>query len=491
MILHKFLKILVISCVVLNSSQLCAEEILTLQQTLDIAMQNSPAIRQSRLNLERSRESLNAQKAALKSQFSLSVNPFDYSRFRQFNTFFNTWNTNETKSSSVDFRIAQPITLSDGTLSLMNQFKWQDSFSEFKNERDVSYSNNLYLSYIQPLFTYNRTKLRLKEVELDLENASFSYDLQRLEIEYRVTQSFYDVYQIKLSYEIAIEEAHNQEQSYQIIKNKVDAGLAAKEEFYQAELNLATSRSKAQNQKVLLEDAMDNLKELIGMSIYNDIAVVTDVTHRVVAVDLDKALQNGLKNRMELKQRSIDIQTSYTNLIEAQSINEFKGEMNLTYGIIGTDEQFAAMYQVPTKNQRVLLSVEIPLFDWGERKSRIKSAEAVVESRKLSYHNEENSIIIAIRRLYRNLENLKIQIEIAQQNVKNAELTYDINLERYKNGDLTSMDLNLYQIQLSEKKINLVTALIDYKLALLNIKIQSMWDFERDQPVISDYSSSK
>ena len=42
------------------------------------------------------------------------------------------------------------------------------------------------------------------------------------------------------------------------------------------------------------------------------------------------------------------------------------------------------------------------------------------------------------------------------------------------------MDLNLFQTQLSEQKLSLTQALIDYKLELLNMKIQTLWDFEQD-----------
>jgi outer membrane protein TolC len=71
-------------------------------------------------------------------------------------------------------------------------------------------------------------------------------------------------------------------------------------------------------------------------------------------------------------------------------------------------------------------------------------------------------------------------MDLARQNVKNAQFTYEINLERYKSGDLTSMDLGRYQNQLSEKKMNLVNSLISYKIELLNMKIQSLWDFENN-----------
>ncbi len=75
------------------------------------------------------------------------------------------------------------------------------------------------------------------------------------------------------------------------------------------------------------------------------------------------------------------------------------------------------------------------------------------------------------------------QIEIARQNVTNAQLTYDLNLEKYKNGDLTGMDLNIYQNQLSEKQLTYTNSLISYKLELLNLKIQTLYDFEKKEAV--------
>jgi outer membrane protein len=142
------------------------------------------------------------------------------------------------------------------------------------------------------------------------------------------------------------------------------------------------------------------------------------------------------------------------------------------------------IYQVPTKNQRALLSFELPIYDWGEQNSRIKAAEASVDQSQVFSIDERKRIQIGIRRAYRNLNNQVLQIDLARQNVKSAQLTYDINLERYENGDLTSMDLNLVQNQLSQRKIGLVNAMINYKLALLDLKIESLWDFEYDRPVV-------
>ena len=101
----------------------------------------------------------------------------------------------------------------------------------------------------------------------------------------------------------------------------------------------------------------------------------------------------------------------------------------------------------------------------------------------LTLEEEQNNIILGIRKVYRNLLNLQNQIEIARQTVTNAQLTYDLNLEKYKNGDLTGMDLNIYQNQLSEKQLTYTNSLISYKLELLNLKIQTLYDFEKKEAV--------
>lgn len=463
-----------------------AQEALTLAKALSIAETGSPDLQQSLLSLERSQKNLEAQRAALKSRFSLEVNPVNYSNQRRFDTRVSEWYTNENFESSTLFRVEQPILFTDGTISLTNEFGWASSNSTLTNVETESevFFNNLYLNLNQPLFTYNRLKLQLKELELSLENANIGYAIQRLNLEKNVTQFFYNVYMSQMNLSIAREELENTQKSYEIIVNKVEAGLTAREELYQAELNLATSKSNVQNSEVSFENAKDQLKLYLGMDLFEDIMILANIAANPVPVDLDKAIENGLSSRMELRQREIDIESSQFDLIQTRSLNEFRGDMNLRFGITGDNNELNMIFDNPTKSPSVSLSFNIPIFDWGEKKARIAAAEAAIQSQELNLSEEKKQIIVDIRQVYRNLQNQLNQIEIAKQNEKNAELTYDINLERYENGDLTGMDLNLFQTQLSEKKIAYSQSLINYKIELLNLKIQSLYDFETGEQII-------
>lgn len=492
--MNKLKKILITGVLVISTMFANAQMVLTLEDAMNIALDNSPDIKQSRLNMEQNREYLNAQLAMLKSHFSLNVTPIEYSNSDTYDEYFSQWYKSERINSNTGLVIAQPIKWTDGTLTLQNNFEYKSTTSETNNQDPINpgtvtstysgFNNNLYLSYKQPLFTYNRTKMNLKRNQLSLENATLAYSIQMLSMERQVTQAFYSIYQKQMSVQISREEFDNQVVSLDIIRSKVEAGLSAKEELLQGELNYATSQSNLDNSKVDLENAKDQFKKLIGVSLYDEIEITTDIQYKPVIVDLEKAIGNGLSQRLELTQRQIDLNNAEFDLIETSATNEFRGDVDLSVGIMGNNENFANIYEKPTRSPQVGVTFSIPIFDWGERKARIRAAELEVESREINLKNLEVDIVINIRQVYRNLQNLNTQIAIAEQNEKNAQLTYEINLERYKNGDLTSMDLERFQNQLSQKKMDLSNALINYKLEILNMKIQSLWDFENNSSFV-------
>ena len=182
--------------------------------------------------------------------------------------------------------------------------------------------------------------MELTEIELDYENANISYALQLLNLERNVTQFFYNVHLAQMSKVIAEEELANTQKSFDIIRNKVDAGLAAREELYQAELNLSTSRSNLYNSIVNLENTKDEFKLFLGMDLYEEILILANISADTVSVDLDKAVEYGLNSRMELRQREIDIENSQFQLIRTKALNEFRGNLVLSVGVFGENENF-------------------------------------------------------------------------------------------------------------------------------------------------------
>ena len=418
-----------------------AQEVLTLEKALNTAFEHSPSLIQSKLSLEQRQLNLKAQDASLKSQFSLDVTPFRYTRNNQYDNFNSKWYANETKMSSASFGITQPIKWTDGTISLYNDFSWQDASNRTSGGNNTSFNHNLSLRISQPLFTYNRTKMQLKELEYALENAKISYALQQLSIEKNVTSQFYDVYQKQKDLNISRDEYNNQKQNYDIIKNKVEAGLLAKEELYQAEVNLANSESTVYSKEISFENAKDNFKLLLGMSLDEDIAILFDNNIPTVDVNINDAVKYALDQRMEIRQKQITLEQDVFSIIRTKAESEFKGDLSVRVGMDALAGKVKNMYDKPTDNEEVGVTLTIPIFDWGAKKAKVKSSQLAMESDEISLEEQKKEIVIDVRQICRNLPTLIRQIEIKKKSIENAERTYEINLEKYRNGNLTGMGL--------------------------------------------------
>jgi len=469
--------------------------LLTIDKALDIAQENSPDIRIAFMELERYQYILFAQRASLKSAFSLDLSPVSYEKNRRFDNRLSQWYTNETFNTGATFQVVQPILWTDGTLSLRNVFSWQDNKSELESGiyKNKAFSNRLYLQLDQPIFTHNTRKMALKRIENDYENAHINYALQRLRSEQDITTNFYRVYTSQSSLQISKEELNNAEESYEIIKNKVEADLSAKDELFQAELNLATAKSAVEDAIVNLENQKDALKQTLGLPLTEEIYVTTDIHIEPININMEEAIRSGLSSRLELRQREIESQDLEFQMIETKADNEFKGNIGVSFGLMGDNKDFSKIYDNPTQNPVIAVTFSVPIFDWGRKKALVKAKKIQQNRNKIETEEERIDIELNIRQVWRELEKCRTQISIAEQNVKNAQLTYDLNLTRYREGDITGMEMNQFQTQLSSKKMAYTQALIDYKIALLNLKILSLYDFENNIPIVplKDYSIKK
>ena len=123
---------------------------MTLDKALNYAFRNSPSIQEAGYSLEISERNLMAQQAGLKSQFNLTVTPFSYSSERVFNDLISQYNTQKQTKTETRFSITQPIKWTDGTLSIVERFNWQESSSSYAGgQKESFFGNSLFLTFNQ------------------------------------------------------------------------------------------------------------------------------------------------------------------------------------------------------------------------------------------------------------------------------------------------------------------------------------------------------
>ncbi len=475
------------SLIVAASSSLQAQQLqLTLEQAVDISRQQSPDLLSAELKLERYERLLSAQEASLKTQFKLSVDPIDYSKNRYLDSRLSQWYTNENIASDGTFSIEQPILWTGATASLNNTFGWKNNNSQIDGSSSSttrSFTNSLYLSLDQPLFTYNEMKYEYVTIELEYEDAKISYALSLLNLEQSVISQFYTVYMAQANLKIAREEYEDARDNYKIIEEKVRLDMVPRSELFQAELNQSSAESTMVTRELTLNNVTNTFKKMLGIPLITEISVLADLVEKEVAVDIKMAVEHALTNRLELLQRDIIDKNADITLLKIKDSGSFSGDLSLSVGITGDNPQFQNVYETPTQNPSVGLSLSIPIFDWGARRDKIMAQKLQIGMNEITREQELVDIEIEVVNSCKTLSNLAKQIEITKTAVVNAQQTYDLNVELYRAGEITGMEMNEFQSQLSTQKTNLSQKMVDYELELVNLKCVSLYDFDKREAI--------
>jgi outer membrane protein TolC len=460
---------------------------LSFDKAVWLVMRRSPEMVQAQMTLAQSQATYDAAAAAQKVQVNLTLSPLSYTNDLQLspNDF---WDTTRNIKSTGQLQVSQPLVLTGGTVSLSGDLGWNDLYTSYSHSgENRSYDYHSTVSYSQPLLTYNQLKMNLRQQQLTLETGELTYAMQALAVEASIASDYYGLYQDQMTFQIAQETYQSAKQSYDITEVGVETGKQAKADLYQASVTLTQSESDMKNKEITWQNAQEALKQRLGIALDTALCLVVDTAASIVTIDLQKAVTHALRERMELRQEAIAVENARYALIQAKSGGALSGNLNVSYGLVGAGQTLNNLFLNPAKNLGASLSIQVPIWDFGANRAQVKAAGIGLKQDELLLDNEKTTIIVAVRKEYRSVQNLQEQIELARRTLQFAALTYDVNFEKYKHGGLSAMDLNQYQIQLSQAKSGVVTALVNYRTELLNMKVQSLWDFRKNEPAVPEF----
>ena len=463
--------------ILLISSLAFAQSVLTLEDAVNIALDKSYGIKSAGYSLEVSQKNLEAVKLGLFTSINMEFDLPNYfeSLSSQFNPstgkeeFFQRGNTR----LEGRLNLRQPLIFSNGYINLTGSVFGRDQFgTSISKTRD--YYTNFNVSLYQPLFTFNNQQANLDRAEIRLEKAQRNYDKSELDLIYSVTAAFYNLYEAKENVKITEEKVSQTEESYNTASNKFKAGLIAEVEALQLEVDLSSSKNELLNSRRRFEELLNDFKILIGIPLEDKIDIVSSLGYNPVNVDLESAIASALKNRPDLLNTKDDIYLSELSVDEVDAQRSIKAEINARYGINRNDEEIKNIFSDFLDDKSVTLTLSIPVWDWGQNAREVEAAQANVKLTQLQYDNLneiiKNEIITSVNRL----NSAKSRVEVLSKSVDVAEKSYKISLERFKAGTITSFDLSQMQIRLTETRLNNISALIDYQIALADLERKTM-----------------
>jgi len=445
--------------------------ILTLEESLKIALERSYDIKYMEQELIRDQENVKAARAALKSNANIKFySPSFRTEYREVydweNDMFKYEYTQKNRMMS-QLVINQPIP-TNGNFSLNYDFFHETQLGDIRN-----FSNYLYLKFEQPIFTPNVLSMGIRRAELGLESTELDYKDEKLEIEYDITRSYFYLFRAFVQVDINEKRVELLEESYDIARDLQKRGLIEEMQLLQLEVELASSRDELLTREGNLERQKNSFKQTIGIPPSEGIRIITDLTYIPVNIDdelREKTIATGIKNSIRIRENEIRKEHGAMRVIDMDRLREFKGSIVTTLGLDKKDKFFTETLKNPDQTKSVTLELYLPLWDWGRNKAQVRSAEASLRRSEISL---EESILDIKRRLedeLRELQEASNRLEILERSKGLAEKSYYLGLDKFKNNEMSSQNLILSLEQLISSHESFLNAFIDFQLAKAQLK---------------------
>ena len=287
---------------------------------------------------------------------------------------------------------------------------------------------------------------------------------QNIELTFvRVIRAYYDVMLAKQQSVASKELADNSKNRLVLADEKFKAGKSAKTEWLKAQVDLNTDVSALMRIDNTLKNAKVNLNQLLARDLQINFDVPDSVTN-FIEYKLD-----DLTNKTMMQNAGI-LMAKKNQHISALGLNEIRAErmpsIQLKSGYNFSNQQSQAGFLQSSQNTgfHYGAALSINLFNGFDVNRRLQNANLAMRTSDLVYKDSVTKIQNAITQAYNNYVMSKQLIGIEMTNVAIARQNFDISDEQYKVGVITSLELRDAQQNLLNSELRLFNAQYETKL---------------------------
>lgn len=408
---------------------LFAQEILTSEQAIKIALENNYSIRIAR------------------NQAEISSNNVTYG--------------NAGFMPSVDLNVSQNNNIQNSK---------QEFLSGQDNEKENAKSSSFNLSGVFNWTLFDGLEMftnyeKLKELEAMGELAA------RIVIEktiVSVLSSYYDLVRQKQRLQVIDKTISISEERIRLAEEKFQLGAASRLEILQAQVDYNADRSDQLNSEEIFRTSKIRLNNLLA----RDIALDFDVEDTIDTVSMPAwkdVYDIAMANNTYLQMNNID--TRLTSL-ELRSLNARRMprlNANMGYSYLKSESEAGFMKTNQTSGINYGLSVGWNIFNGFNLNRQIANARIMKENAEIELMDFRSTLHTDLMATYLSLQSKKQLVDFESLNLEVANRNLDIAMERFRLGELSGFELREAQKNYLAAESRLITARYQAKIVEIDM----------------------
>lgn len=426
-----FLGILFI--MLLGSSNILASEVLTLEESIKIALENS-------LSVYSAKEEIKAKEF-------------------------------EELSAKADFfpKLSTSYTYTHLDNDTVNNAKYTTYPYPSFSPREVSpLDTNSYqfnITATQPLFTGWRLTISREIASLGVDTAKIQKETAIQDLVLNVKAAYFGILKAEKLEKVAKQEVEQLEANLGVSQAFYDEGIIAKNDLLQTEVQMAQARQNLIKATNGVEIAKSLFNKLLRRGLNQGVNIKDILDYYPIKLLLDQCMEKAKQNRPEIKEVSLNVmavekavdlnKSSYYPYVTL--IGNYQRETNdiLLDSAPGEDPD----------NWTIQLKGEWTFWEWRKKRHDVAAARARLAKANYILKEIKDNIQLEVKEAYLSLREAEKNIQVAKKAVVQAEENFRMNEERYKQQVATSTDVLDALTLLTQARTNYFNALSEHNIA--------------------------
>ena len=299
-------------------------------------------------------------------------------------------------------------------------------------------------------------KLSAIDVELAVEQARSS----KISMISQVKQAYYSVLLAQQVYEVYNNVYENATKNYEHTEQLYNAGKSSEYEYLRAQVNVKNAEPNLYSSMMAIDLAIWQLKAVMGIDLDARIGVQGNIDQykdEMMSYKLDSEMNldnNTTLVHLQLQGKQVERTLKMTKY---QYIPTLSASFSYNYIAMGDDFKFKwNPYSVAG------LSLNIPIFDGFSKRNSIRQYKATQNILKLNIEDTERNLKIAFKNYENQIETYMKNYAAAESTLEVAQRSYDIAERMYELGKATLLELNDAQLALVQAQLTMSQAVYNF-----------------------------
>jgi outer membrane protein TolC len=292
-----------------------------------------------------------------------------------------------------------------------------------------------------------------------------------------VTKSYYGLLAAQRKYATAQQALDQSQRALTISQDLERGGEVAHSDVVKSELQQNAQQQAINDALLGMEGARLDLAVLLFRDFSENFSIVDDLDLAPALPPLpDIETMAGRANPVlgaamqTLRASRLDVTLARQAFLPTIGVDAIYGIEANAIALRSTDVAYKEFGPVPTPGYYIDAVLNIPLWDWGVRRSKVRQAELKQDEAQVELSTAQRTLIRNLRGFYDEAQTARQQVDLLRRAVDLASESLRLNTLRYQAGEATILDLVDAQTTLIQTRNAYDDGMVRYRVAIGNLQ---------------------